>query len=154
MNIIVVKQKDIPQLMEYQFKLFLNWDSIDEADKLDITWFKSNEHKKNLTKNIKDKNKRFFIIQHNNHIIGYLKAEIITREPFLKKVGYISEIYITPEYRGKDFGTLLVNSSLNWFRRHKLLWTTVSTHVSDRNANLFWKKKGYKEFNKTFKMKL
>ncbi|MBS3175653.1 hypothetical protein J4457_00255 [Candidatus Woesearchaeota archaeon] len=44
--------------------------------------------------------------------------------------------------------------TVEWFRRKKLKWSFVSTHSQDTEAIQFWEKINYREFNKTFKMKL
>ena len=90
----------------------------------------------------------------NTGVSGYLKAEIREREPFLKKVGYISEAYIIKEARRKYVGSLLLDHALKWFRDNDIIWTTVSTHSKDEDAIAFWEKKGYIEYNKFFKRKV
>jgi hypothetical protein len=103
---------------------------------------------------INDSTKRIFLALENNKCIGYLKAEISEREPFLDKVGYVSEIYILKEYRSKNVGSKLLDKALAWFKTNCITWTTVSTHSMDREAIDFWEKKGYKEYNKFFKKKV
>jgi len=112
-----------------------------------------NDHKERILGFLNSKTKRLYVALFAKKIVGYLKAEILEREPFLQKVGYISETYIVPQYRGKMTGTKLVKLSLEWFKESGLNWTTVSTHSLDKQAINFWGKQGYREFNKFFKMK-
>jgi len=127
---------------------------MDPIDTIKDSWFKSHEHFKRTTNFVSDTTKKIFLAFEGKVCLGYLKAEINSREPFLKKVGYVSEAYIIKDSRGKGVGSKLLNKALDWFKENELIWSTVSTHSLDEEAIVFWEKKGYKEYNKFFKMKL
>ena len=150
----IAKEEDIGAIMKMQFKLFKRWDSMDKIDKIDNSWFFSNDHKERILDLLNSKTKRLYVALFAKKIVGYLNAEILEREPFLQKVGYISETYIVPQHRDKMVGTKLVKLALEWFKESGLNWTIVSTHSLDKQAINFWGKQGYREFNKFFKMKL
>jgi ribosomal protein S18 acetylase RimI-like enzyme len=154
MEIRTAEKKDVKIVMEFEFELFQKWDRMDKIDMIDETWFNSNEHLKKTLKIIKDTSKQIFLAFEKNTCLGYLKAEISERELFLKKVGYVSEVYIITNARGKYVGSALLDKALEWFKKNNILWTTVSTHSKDVEAIGFWEKKGYKEYNKFFKMKV
>jgi ribosomal protein S18 acetylase RimI-like enzyme len=154
MKIKEATNEDATHLMELELMLFKKWDNIDLIDKIDLSWFNSKEHKKETIEYLNDKSKKTLLVFVDNNCIGYLKAEIIKRSSFLKKVGYISEIYISDKFRGNKLGTKLLEIALNWFKEKKLEWTTVSTHSLDNEALNFWKNKGYVEYNKFLKMKI
>ncbi|MBI5390868.1 GNAT family N-acetyltransferase [Candidatus Woesearchaeota archaeon] len=153
MKVVLATNKDIETIMDLQLQLFKRWDTLDVIDKINERWFKSQKHKKNILDILSKKEKKIFLAV-NEKPIGYVKAEILQREPFLKKVGYIAELYILPKFQGKGVGSLLLKKAWQWFRTEKLIWTTVSTHVLDKAARKFWHSKGYREFNCTLKMKL
>lgn len=153
-SIRIANENDLEILMNMEFELFKKWSSIDEIDKINSSWFFSSEHKEKTLKLLKSKKDRIYVAILDNKIVGYLKCHIKKREPFLKKVGHISEAFILERYRSKKIGTKLLDVALNWFRENGLIWTTASTHSLDTEANIFWEKKGYKEFNKYFKMRL
>jgi len=154
MEIKIAKEKDAKIIMDFELSLFRKWDKIDPIDTIDESWFKSEKHLQRTIKFIKDDSKRIFLAFENNNCLGYLQVEINEREPFLKKVGYVSEIYIVEESRGRQLGSKLLDKALEWFREKGVVWTTVSTHSLDKEAIIFWEKKGYKEYNKFFKMKV
>lgn len=145
---------DIETIMKFQFKLFSKWDSMDKIDEIDKDWFMTEKHQTHILEYIKDEKYRIYIALLNGKPVGYILCEIYQREPFLKKVGYIPEIYVLPDNRGKKIGSKLLNSALNWFKENKLIWAMVSTHILDKEANTFWERKSYKEFNKVFKIRL
>ncbi len=154
MEIRTAKENDAKIIMDFELTLFKKWDNMDPIDKIDESWFNSADHLKRTLKFINDNSKKIFLVFEGEKCLGYLKTEINEREPFLKKIGYISEAYILEECRGKHIGTTLLDKALEWFRQNNITWTTVSTHSMDKEAIGFWEKKGYKEYNKFFKMKV
>lgn len=153
-EIRVAKLGDIPQLMKLEKSLFRKWDELDTIDKINIGWFYSESHKKHLTDVLKDRKNKVFVFVDKENIIGYVKAHLFCREPFLEKVGYVSELYVEKPYRSQGVGKQLLDEAIKWFKQQKLKWTTTSTHLLDSEAISFWKKRGYEEFNTFFKMRL
>ncbi len=154
MEIREAKLEDIPQLMKLEKSLFSKWDEFDPIDKINIEWFSSEDHKKHLTDILKDNKNKVFVSVNKGNIVGYLKANLFCREPFLEKIGYVSELYVEKSYRSQGVGKQLLEEAIKWFKQQKLKWTTTSTHLLDSEAIIFWKKIGYEEFNTFFKMKL
>lgn len=154
MQIKEASEADVQSLMNLELALYKKWDAMDKIDNINERWFLSENHKQSVISYLNSKSNKLFICLVDNKTVGYLKAEIKEREPFLKKVGHISETFIFPDFRGKKIGSELLSHALTWFKENKLIWTTVSTHSLDEEANNFWQRKGYKEFNKTFKMKI
>lgn len=148
------KLEDVQQLMKLEKSLFSKWDELDPIDKINIEWFYSESHKKHLTSVLKDNKNKVFVLVDKENIIGYVKAHLFCREPFLEKVGYVSELYVEKPYRSQGVGKQLLDEAIKWFKQQKLKWTTTSTHLLDTEAINFWKKRGYEEFNTFFKMRL
>ncbi len=146
------KKEDTPKILEMYQILFSKWDRIDEADKMDKAWF----NKKEATTYIKEEmeHHKYFVAEEDKKIIGYLKCRIKEREPFHEKVGYIDEAYVADEHREKGLGTKLLEKAIEWFKKKKMNWATVSTHAEDPDANAFWKRKGFKDYNLIYKMKI
>jgi ribosomal protein S18 acetylase RimI-like enzyme len=148
-----LENKDLKEFGRLMFELYNKWDHMDPIDKIDKSWFCSNKHHNFVKKLMKKNNCRILVYEKDQKIVAYLTAFIEERQPFLKKVGYISETYTSKEFRGQGIGKQLVKETFKWFRKNKLEWFTVSTHSKDKEANSFWKKRGFVEFNKNFKMK-
>ena len=148
------KSEDIQQLMKLEKTLFSKWDELDTIDKISIEWFSSEFHKKHLTEVLKDTKNKVFVLVDKDNIIGYVKAHLFCREPFLERVGYVSELYVEKSHRSQGGGKRLLDESIKWFKQQKIKWTTTSTHLLDSEEISFWKKRGYEEFNTFFKMRL
>jgi len=152
MKIRKAKKQDIKQIKNLVIKLFSTWDKIDPADKLDKDWFNKPKANKFYTDIINKQDKLLLVAEENNNLIAYLLLETQFRDPFLKgnRIGYISELYVLPRYRGKGISKALLNQGEKWFKKKKFKWIQVSTHSRDKPAIKFWEKKGFKEFNKYF----
>ena len=154
MKIRAAKLEDIQQLMKLEMSLFNKWDELDPIDKVNIDWFSSESHRKHLTSVLEDSKNKIFVLVDKQNIVGYVKAHLFCREPFLEKVGYISDLFVENSYRSQGIGKKLVEEAIKWFKQKNLKWTTTSTHLLDSKAINFWKKRGYEEFNTYFKMRL
>ncbi len=148
-----LKNEEIKEIAPLMLALYEKWDKMDLIDKIDKKWFSSNKQYDYIKKILIDKNKLFLVSEENKKIIGYLLAEIEERKPFLQKAGYIAETYINPNFREKGVGSALFKEAINWFDKNKIKWITVSTHSLDNGAISFWEGRGFKEFNKFFKLK-
>lgn len=149
-----LKKEDIKEVSKLVFNLYKKWDKIDPIDKIDKKWFCSDKHYVYLRKLIKNKNNLFLVAQVDNKIAGYLLARVRERAPFLQKVGDISETYIDPKYSRKGIGSSLTKIAFDWVKKNRFNWITVSTHSLDKEAIYFWESKGFKEFNKDFKIRI
>ena len=144
--------EDVKEISELMLKLYLKWDKIDPIDKIDKSWFCSKKHYDYIHKLMKDKNCLILTAKEDDKIVSYLIAFVKERQPFLQKVGDISETFTLPSYRGKGAANKLTEEAFKWFKKNKLQWFTVSTHSLDEEAIAFWKKRGFSEFNKNFKL--
>lgn len=154
-HIRLAQEGDLKHLMAMQFALFESWDCIDPIDKIDRSWFLTKEHENHLRSVMMSKNERLFVVDVNgNGIQGYLRCKLEQREPFLERVGYVSEIYVMPKNRGNGYGSELLTIALKWFKDSGMRWVLVSTHILDTQANNFWVAKGFQLFNSYYKLQL
>ncbi|MCK4669977.1 MAG: GNAT family N-acetyltransferase [Nanoarchaeota archaeon] len=153
MKIRKLKKGDVKQVALLRLKLFLKWDAMDPIDKIDRKYFKSQKHYAFLKKWIADKKRLTLVTEDNGKITAFIMSTITVREPFMKTVCYLGEIWVEPKYRKKGITTEFIKQTKKWFSKHKIKWVIVSTHSLDKQANKFWKGRGFKEFNKIYKMK-
>lgn len=153
MKIRKFKKEDVKQLMLLRLKLFLKWDKMDPIDKIDRKYFRSQKHSTLLNKWIKDKKRLTLVAEDDGKLVGYMMSTITVRESFLQKIGYLAEAWIEPKYRKKGITTEFFKQTKQWFKKNKLKWSVASTHSLDKQANNFWMNRGFKEFNKTYKIK-
>jgi len=145
-------ENDIEIVSKLISELYKKWDAIDSIDKIDQEWFGSEKQFDYLKKLLDDEKCRIMIYEEDGIIVSYLMASIQERKPFLKMVGDIAETFTLAEYRNKGIANKLVERAFTWFRDNDIEWFTVSTHSEDTGAISFWENRGFKEFNKNFKM--
>lgn len=153
MKIRKLKKEDVKQLMLLRYKLYLKWDRIDPIDKIDRKYFRSQKHYNLLKKWIKDRKRLILVAEGEGKLVGYMMSTITVREPFLKTVGYLAEAWVEPKYRKKGITSEFFKRTRQWFKKNKQKWLVASTHSLDKQANRFWINRGFREFNKYYKMK-
>ena len=83
----------------------------------------------------------FYVLQHNYTIVGYIRVSVDTKT----KRGWVSALYVDKEYRGKDYGRLLVEAGIAWLKSNanpKLSF--MCTVIAENEAVLeFYKKCGF-----------
>ncbi|MBW2987806.1 GNAT family N-acetyltransferase [Candidatus Woesearchaeota archaeon] len=154
MKIRTLKKGDVKQIAILRYKLYLTWDAMDPIDKMDKKYFKSQRHYNFLAKWARDKNYLILVAEDDGKIVAFFKSYIMERAPYLQKVGYIAESYVDPKYRKKGIGAKMLDETRNWFKKNKLKWIVLSTHVLDKKANKFWKNRGFEEFNIYYKKRM
>ncbi len=149
-----LKKSDAGKIAPLMLELYKKWDKIDPIDKINKSWFYSKKLPGYVKKLIGNKNKLLLVAESGSEITGYLLAEVEERKPFLQTAGYIAETFVMPGHRGEGIASALLKKALEWLRKRKIKYAFVGTHSLDKEAISFWKKKGFKEFNKFFKLKL
>ena len=154
MKIRKLQSKDFSQMCQLMLALYSKWDRMDPMDKIDKQWFGSQKHHNYLKCLCKDKNMIILVAEEDSKIVSYMSAEVFVRKPFLQKASELLEAYTLPEYRGRGIANKLLANILVWLKKKNVKWYTASTHSLDKDAIKFWEKRGFREFNKTFKKKL
>jgi ribosomal protein S18 acetylase RimI-like enzyme len=81
----------------------------------------------------------------DDSIVGFTHCMIRFGPPYLggHKVGYISQLYVTPDYRKKSIGKLLMESAEQWFSSKNVHSFELLVHATNIKSIEFYKKLGY-----------
>lgn len=79
----------------------------------------------------------FYVAVYNNTEIGYMGFHIILDE------GYVANIAVLPEYRGRGIAGSLIENALNYCRKKKLSFLSLEVRKSNENAVRLYKKFGF-----------
>ncbi|MCK5614368.1 GNAT family N-acetyltransferase [Candidatus Pacearchaeota archaeon] len=99
-------------------------------------------------KGVYSSRQKLMVAECDGKIIGYINATTKTRPKIyeVKEVGFISDLYVLPEYRKQNIGKKLVEPILEWLKqkgvRHVHLYAVSKNEV----ALTVWKKFKFKEF--------
>ena len=83
-------------------------------------------------------NKRIFILEINNKIVGWLRYNL-----FWDNTPFMNMLYILENYRNKNYGTLLVNHFEKEMEKLGYNYLLTSTPSDETSIN-FYQKLGYK----------
>ena len=57
--------------------------------------------------------------------------------------GYISDSYVSPQYRGKGLGTALCRMALDWLGENHVNYVELKVLEQNANAHSFWQRQGF-----------
>jgi diamine N-acetyltransferase len=101
-----------------------------------------------LKKDIKQKNSKYFVMEENDKVVGYIFGEIRDDSHPLynrPKTGELNDIAVLKEYQGKSISTKLWKVLLAWFKENKCEMVTLSVN-SNNKAQEIYKKWGFELF--------
>jgi len=98
-----------------------------------------------LTNRSDDPNTHVLVAEENERIIGYVLGAVVDLMPdmFLPETcGFLADIYVEADYRGRGIGRALVTGLADWFRAKGLRY--YEWYVASRNdtGRLFWAEMG------------
>ncbi|MBN1176859.1 MAG: GNAT family N-acetyltransferase [Dehalococcoidales bacterium] len=81
---------------------------------------------------------------------GYLHGEVKDVPHYIHgQIGYVQHLFVTEAYRRRGIGEKLYNEIIQWFRSRDIKRVHLDALVKNKVANSFWRKHGYKDFQKT-----
>lgn len=112
----------------------------------------TNEWKKVAKEKLKNRKCFLSVAIDSNKIVGFIQGDIRIRGlRKIKEYGHVTEIFVKNKYRGKSIGTSLMVELVRWFKSKKIKYVELGVNSKNKNAIKFYKKLGYKEYEKTMK---
>ncbi len=84
-------------------------------------------------------------VDNKDKVIGFIQftALDVTSWFFETRIGFIREFWIAPEYRNRRHGTALLGLAEDYFRKHHLFASILTTDTAEK----FYEKQGYVRMN-------
>jgi ribosomal protein S18 acetylase RimI-like enzyme len=78
-------------------------------------------------------------------IVGFAAGNIRILPNYLgnKKVGYISHVYVSDEFKKQNIGKKLVLELENWFDEKAVAYIELEVLIDNEAAHKFWEKLGF-----------
>ena len=105
-----------------------------------------------LNKKIKKNNGIIYIIEEKKRVMGFVAATIFKPNKIQKieqknkqLYGYIEELYLHENIRGKGIGTLLIKKAEEYLKNKNCTCITLNVFAPNKKARGFYEKHGYIE---------
>lgn len=86
-----------------------------------------------------------FLAQRQGQTIGFVAGRMRTPTPPFAPfpVGFISEVYVVPEERGRGTGRALIRHAIEWFQSQQIQRVELQVLVSNRDACAAYQRAGW-----------
>jgi GNAT superfamily N-acetyltransferase len=117
------------------------------------------ESQKIYLKALKDSNSVFFTANEGNDTVGYLYGYVFRAPSYYivryKRIAQLEAIFVSPRYRKKSVGKLLVDEFFRWLSKKKVQLVQLTAAAMNKDALTFWEKQRFHahhiEMRKTLK---
>lgn len=145
---IIIRQAQIGDLQKLQLlddEVFVH--DLEYDPDLDMDWAKSEKGEKYFSDLLKNPNSYCLLAEDNGKAIGYLAC--LPKDNGYRKSKYveIGNMGVSPEYRSKGIGSMLINKGLKWARTRNYQKIYVSAYFGNKQAIKFYKKNGFLEID-------
>lgn len=136
------KKSDIATLIQLDLEL------VDYHKKIDALNKSGRQARAYITKlykrNLSKRDVIYFIVENEQHAIGFLYCIIKPGSPFstIKRAGYIEAAYVKAKFRKKTIGRLMFDAASVWFKSKKIKYVFGSVNGENDLALNFWRKMG------------
>ncbi|MBT3940920.1 GNAT family N-acetyltransferase [Candidatus Woesearchaeota archaeon] len=91
----------------------------------------------------------------NNKVIGMVEASVRkSKASVVKRMGGFHTLYIHKQFRGRGYGTQLMEKMMNWFRSREVEYVGLGVDVPNKSAIKMYSKLGFKLGGYQMKIKL
>lgn len=102
-----------------------------------------------IQKNIKSKNAVVYIAEIEGKLVGYclicIKDNIAIFN--LKKIGYISDLFVKKGYRGKGISSEFMDAASKWLKNRKINHISLVVKKDNKSAYSIYKKWGFLDYH-------
>ena len=99
-------------------------------------------------KNITSKEGEIFIAEDGGNLVGYILLLIKENIPVfkIKRIGYISDLYLKKEYRGIRISSKLKDEAIKWFRKKGIRYISIAVNANNLSAHSIYDKWGFFDY--------
>ena len=149
--------KDLEHILRLNQKLFN--EEFKKFDKtLNLNWTYSKKAKKYFRDRIVGRNGFMEIVANKGKIIGYLCGGISEQLFYFyrqkAKHAELENMLIDKKFRGKNLGAKLAKNFMEWCKKNKVDYISVSASAGNEKTLNFYRKLGFKDYDLTLETKI
>jgi len=112
--------------------------------------------RKYIQKNILSKDAIIHIAEVDGKPVGYSLSFIKNTIPIfkMKKIGYISDLFVKKEFRGMGISTKLKDEAIKWFKKKGMKHASIMVYTDNKFAHSIYKKWGFFDFHLEMRKKI
>jgi len=151
--------KDIPALLPLWRDFCFHHEMLDPEHSQKVTNCEK-EMAKMFKKQMSKTNVRIFVAEdgkgEHKELVGYIYGWIKENAPVykIKKLGYVSNLYVRSEYRGVKVSTKLNDAMYKFFKKNKVKYAEVKVLSRNRQTVKIYENWGFEELHKVMRRKL
>lgn len=103
------------------------------------------KYRKFIDKNVRSRDAIVFIAEIEGKTAGYILNMIEDTIPIFKvrKLGYISDLYVRKPYRGKGVSSAFMNEAVKWFKKKNIRHLSIKVQAGNPLARKIYQKWGF-----------
>lgn len=115
-----------------------------------------NTYRAFIKKQLKSGKGAIFLAEADATIAGYILVLIKDEIPIfkLKKIGYISDLYVKREFRGLKISSKLKDEAISWLKRKGLKHVSIGLYIDNEFAHSVYKKWGFFDYKLEMRRKM
>ncbi len=145
LNIRLFRKDEVSDLQNLNDEVFIHNAEYDKD--LDLTWAKSNKGRVYFTELLDNPEALCLIVEDEGKKVGYLAASPKKIDYRKSKYFEIENMGVTPEYRWKGIGKLIMNKCFEWAKSKGFEKAFVNSYIQNVEAIEFYKNNGFKEID-------
>jgi diamine N-acetyltransferase len=114
---------------------------------LDMDWAKGEKGRTYFTNLVNDPNSYCLIAEDDDKAVGYLVASFKETTYRKSKCVEIQNMGVSPDYRSKGIGSMLIKKCLEWAKTQAFHKVYVNAYFGNLDAIKFYKKNGFSEID-------
>ncbi len=113
-------------------------------------------YKKFISKHISSRSASVFIAEVEGDVAGYVLVYVQKEIPIftLKRYGYISNLYVKPQFRSMKVSSALVSEAMCWFKKKGLRYASLKMYPANRHAHMIYTKWGFFDYHLEMRRKV
>ncbi len=127
------------QLAEHHSKL---------SDEFSLSWDGRLRWSKYLSSKFREISTKLIVAEEDEKIVGFMLCLLSPNNPVFaeRKIGVISDVYVSPERRMKGVANLMFGHAVQWFKKNKVRSVQLGVAAVNLEAIEVWRKLGFEPY--------